>query len=205
MRKRDREVHIRFDDDGEVEDGRGVRVPMMLCDGYRPGYVQVSDAHIEMRRRARAEMIDRATQAWVDGGRVRHREPRDDYDEDNLRRERDRRRNYDARGRVNDAAAYDIADAARTASYLAMCQRLQDAWKSRPADAAQPDMSSRPEELMSYHLRTEPDEPAAAQARRDRAWAAYKDQLSTAWMRGRTDPREADVIERQGEKWRGGR
>jgi hypothetical protein len=85
------------------------------------------------------------------------------------------------------------------AEYLA---NLRDAWRS-PARCAvdndQPDLASRPREVRR-HLRAEPDDNV--QARRNAAWAAYKDQLSNAW---RTDPRAATAIERQGERWRGGR
>jgi hypothetical protein len=85
------------------------------------------------------------------------------------------------------------------AEYLA---NLRDAWRSparRAVDNDQPDLTSRPGEVRR-HLRTEPDDNV--QARRDAAWAAYKDQLSNAW---RTDPRAATAIERQAEQWRGGR
>jgi hypothetical protein len=103
---------------------------------------------------------------------------------------------------LSDAAVLD-ARAAATASYHAMCARLRDAWRTLPArDDAQPDNSS-PAEVMRRHLRTEPDDNA--QARRDRAWAQYRDQLGNAWRQGRTDPSRAAEIERQGEQWRGGR
>jgi len=64
---------------------------------------------------------------------------------------------------------------------------------------AEPDMSSSAE-TMRRHLRTEPDENA--QARRDAAWAQYRDRLGNAW---KTNPSAATAIERQGERWRGGR
>jgi hypothetical protein len=75
--------------------------------------------------------------------------------------------------------------------YLA---NLQDAWRTPHRDAAEPDSSSPP--VMRRHL-----EPDNAQARRDAAWASYRDRLSQAWC----DPRSATAIERQGERWRGGR
>jgi hypothetical protein len=96
-------------------------------------------------------------------------------------------------GRVTDAAA----EARRTAAYDAMVRRLQDAWRLRPKDAAEPDAGT---ELLRRHLRTEPDDNA--QARRDAAWARYRDQLGRAWQ---ADPGRATAIERQGEQWRGGR
>ena len=77
-----------------------------------------------------------------------------------------------------------------------------DAWRTPSRDAAEPDLGSRPEEVMRMrrHLRTEPDDDA--QARRDAAWAQYRDQLGNAW---KIDPRAATAIERRGEQWRGGR
>ena len=96
----------------------------------------------------------------------------------------------------------DSAERVRREARADYIRRLSDAWKRPPRaawDAAQPDLGSRPEELRR-HLRTEPDDDA--QARRDRAWADYCDRVSNAW---RTDPRAATAIERQGERWRGGR
>ena len=89
----------------------------------------------------------------------------------------------------------------------AWIKQINDAWRTpqrtgdmRSGDAAEPDNSSRAA-VMRRHLRgDDPDDNAAA--RREKAWAAYKDQLSNAW---RTDPRAATAIERQGERWRGGR
>jgi len=93
-------------------------------------------------------------------------------------------------------AARDAARAARESWIKQMC----DAWKRPPTrDASQPDLGTRAEEMMRRHLRTEPDYDA--QARRDAAWAQYRDQLGNAW---KIDPRAATAIERQGERWRGG-
>jgi hypothetical protein len=53
---------------------------------------------------------------------------------------------------------------------------------------------------MRAHLRgNEPDDVAEI---KERAWAQYRDNLQNAW---KTDPRAATAIERQGERWRGGR
>ena len=96
----------------------------------------------------------------------------------------------------------DSAERVRREARADYIRRLSDAWKRPPraaSDAAEPDLGSRPEELRR-HLRTEPDDDA--QARRDRAWADYCDRASNAW---RTNPRAATAIERQGERWRGGR
>jgi hypothetical protein len=97
----------------------------------------------------------------------------------------------------------DAYDDARRAAHNARSEyvrRLCDAWKTPHKDASKPDAA---EQLLKRHLGSEPDDNA--QARRDGAYRDYVNQLSTAWQRGRTDPREADVIKRQGERWRGGR
>jgi hypothetical protein len=54
-------------------------------------------------------------------------------------------------------------------------RRLTDAWRhlpSKTSDAPEPNLGSRPAELMQAHLPTE--ESGQAQARRDAAWAAYR-------------------------------
>jgi hypothetical protein len=56
---------------------------------------------------------------------------------------------------------------------------------------------------MRRDLGTEPDDDG--QAKCDRAWAQYRDRLSTDWQTGQTDPGRANAIERVGEQWRGGR
>jgi hypothetical protein len=48
--------------------------------------------------------------------------------------------------------------------------------------------------VMHARLRTEPDDNA--QARRERAYRNYCDELSRAWQRGRTDPRAATAVGR---------
>jgi hypothetical protein len=96
----------------------------------------------------------------------------------------------------------DAAAEMRKAARDGWLRTLVDAWK-RPAGRAEPEPDDRddPGETMRRHLR--PDEkPDDAQARRNAAWAAYRDQLSNAW---RTDPRTATAIEREGERWRHGR
>jgi hypothetical protein len=98
-------------------------------------------------------------------------------------------------------ALRDAARAARDAWIKQTCE----AWRTPSRDAAEPDLGSRPEEVMRMrrHLRGTEEEDDAA-ALREKSYAAYKDRLSNAW-RGRTDPRAATAIERQGERWRGGR
>ena len=87
---------------------------------------------------------------------------------------------------------------ARAAARDAYIERTVNTWRTH-RDGPQPDLATSPQELRR-HLRSEPDDDA--QAGRDRAWADYCDRVSNAW---RTDPRAANAIERQGERWRGGR
>jgi hypothetical protein len=199
---------------------------MMLMDGggfrHAPGYIGVSDNYVEMRRRARQGMIDRATSAW--DSRIRRREP---DDEDRLDRrhyysafgqpQRERGRGFDTRSRVADARQRDVADAARMGAYFAMCDRAANAWKRTPnRDWAQPDMGTRPEEMTAYGARSisppvgrsDPNEDLVklrqdTQARRDAAYQASVSGLSEAWKMGRTDPSAAGRIENQRERWLG--
>jgi hypothetical protein len=109
--------------------------------------------------------------------------------------------------------------------------KMVDAWKTGPRDVAggagqnrtdprqinraalshEPDNSSSLAEWRE-HMRGPDDEPdhdidavmRRHQRQRDDAWARYRDDLH--WQRGgNTDPKEADRIMRQGERWRGGR
>jgi hypothetical protein len=209
--RRDRAVNIRWpnDADDEALDGQTIRTPLTLMDsmaGFRPGYVQVSDDYVAIRRAARDAYIRDLTSAWKDGGRVRP------DDEDNLRREADRRRSADfaPRSRINDARQQEIADAARTASYLAMCDRLSNAWRTPTRDFAQPDQGSTPAELRRYQ-RGEAAAPvsggnAPSPGDREKLYEARKRDLENAWRTlGVTNPNAATGIERQGEQWRGGR
>jgi hypothetical protein len=43
------------------------------------------------------------------------------------------------------------------------------------------------------------------QRERDRIWEDYRRRTSSAWQTGQTNPHAATEIERQGERWRGGR
>jgi hypothetical protein len=227
MSKRDAVIRIVADD--EVEDGRSVRTPLYLMDAVRfedhqPHFVRAVDAAVRdaraAARDARDEMIGRAENAWRTPLDARRKPPDDDDDDDDDERER----------RSDDARSVADARAAATAAYDAMCARLRDAWRTPARDFAEPDLGTRPEDLllMRRHLRTEPDDDA--QARRDRAYRDYTTALSEAWKnppgvtraenaivgagprsmvveptRGRTDPSSSTRIERQGEAWRGGR
>jgi hypothetical protein len=129
----------------------------------------------------------------------------------------------DRKRRPPDDDDDDDADDARRrkrAARDAYVRKICDAWRTPARDAAEPDNSSPPE-VMRRHLRgDEPDHDAGAmlrghlsteasagaQAKRDAAWARYRDNLQNAWQRGRTDPKEADRIMRQAasEKWKHG-
>ena len=91
------------------------------------------------------------------------------------------------RPELTDAEARRLRREARDA----WIKQLGDAWRTPHGDAAEPDLGSRPE-VMRRHL-----EPDNAQARRNAAWATYKDQLGRAWA----DPGRASAVERQREKW----
>jgi hypothetical protein len=99
---------------------------------------------------------------------------------------------------ASDSAARDARAAARDA-YFEMVKRTETAWRLPSRDAAEP----ASEELLRKHLRSEPDDNA--QARRDRAWAQYRDQLGRAWQLGRTDPGTAGRIEKEREQYFGKR
>jgi len=115
----------------------------------------------------------------------------------------------DARNRERSSDARDARAAARDARD-AYVRRLCDAWRAPSRGGGEPDAAEEllrgapdpgdPSAMMARHLRTE--EPDEAQARRDAAWAQYRDQLGNAW---KIDPRAATAIERRGEQWRGGR
>jgi hypothetical protein len=166
-----------FDDPDEVSDevppGHSVRVPLHLCDTVR------------FEPRPLSGLTDLSA-ADLD----RHRPG---YRLSDRASKSDKLSDLDAAGRDAHTATRD--------AYFEMVKRAENAWRTPPTrDTAEPDLGSRPEELMRAHLRAE--EIDEAQARRDRAWAAYRDQLSNAW---RTDPGRATAIERQAEMWRGGR
>jgi hypothetical protein len=204
------------DDDDEIEDGATLRTPLALMDGRdgrrvfltdtvrfdendQPHFLRATD-ETDARaaaRDARDEMIRRAENAWCD---ARRKKPPSDDDDDG-----------DDDGERRGADAQGIADA-RQAAYDAYVRRLTNAWRTPTRDFAEPDTVTRPEDLARRHLRTDPDDDA--QARRDAAYRNYTTRLTEAWKnppgvaraeRGRTDPRAASRIERQGEQWRGGR
>jgi hypothetical protein len=113
-------------------------------------------------------------------------------------------------GEASKSGKLDARTAARDA-YLEMVRHAESAWR-RPVDqngpgvpfwshrdAAEPDNSSPPE-VMRAHLRG--DEPDNVAEIKERAWAQYRDDLQNAW---KTDPHAATAIQRQGERWRGGR
>jgi hypothetical protein len=185
MRNRNRDSY-QFDDDDEIEDGRSVRVPMLVMDGRRVNLtdtVRFEDGQPHFVRAVDAAS-ESSTFADVESPRL---------------------------GDVRTAR--DAVRVARDRWIADMCS----AWKRPPTrDAAAPDLGSRPEELMRRHLWGPDDDgkPDSSERRRlterreesqrerDRAWIRYRDNLANAW---KTNPRAATAIERQGERWRGGR
>jgi hypothetical protein len=197
------------DDDDIARDGEIVHTPMMMFDSAagRPGFAQLTDEMIAKRAQARDSWIKQMSDAWRGSKSERitdiRRPPADeDEDEDDDDDGNDNGRGGARPRRRNSEDAQVAARKAATRSYHQMVRRLEDAWR-RPVGSVrangEPDMSSSAE-TMRHHLRTEPDENA--QARRDAAWAQYRDQLGNAW---KTNPSAATAIERQGERWRGGR
>jgi hypothetical protein len=183
---KNRDAYHFDDDDDEVEDGRTVRVPMMIMDGRRVNLtdtVRFEDGQPHFLRAA-----DAASQSSTFA----------DVESPSL-------------GDVRTAR--DAARAARDRWIAEMC----DAWKRPPArDAAQPDVGTRPEELMlRRHLFGAPGDPDPGEAHavawrreeaeraRDGAWRRYRDNLQNAW---KSNPRAAPRIERQAEsaQWRHG-
>jgi hypothetical protein len=213
MRRRRRRTDDAYveERDEVIEDGGVVRCPVVLMDSmqrrvafdaanHQPGYrfAAAADATVRDARRhaldARDAMIKRAENAWRSD--ARRKPPDDDDDDDDDDDTNSRERSRDARD----------ARAAATASYIAMCARLRDAWRSSPSrdGAGGPDA----EALLARHLRgDEPDDDDDngnnTADLREQSYAAYKDQLENAWRGGRTDPSRAVEVERRLERERG--
>ena len=214
------------EDNFEIPDGGRVKVPLYLTDTVR----------FEDGR----ERFLRSPDAAARDGRTAARD--------------DDRATFDAAAhQPGFRYASDAARAAVRDARAEMIRRAENAWRTPPQrdvtaarDAAEPDLGTRPEELMMRrHLFGAPgsrdpgDDPAETmrghlgelrervQRERDRAWNAYKDRTSNAWKTGGAQPQPAKVgpgpsgfiaavetpdpaararqIERQGERWRGGR
>jgi hypothetical protein len=160
-----------FGDDPVIEDGGNVRVPIFTCDslaGYRAGWVApLTDAQVAERQAAldeRQRMVDRAVEAWRNPIDTRRRKPDPDEDDD----DDDKPNDCGSGNKVSTDAR-----AAARASYDAMCDRLQQAWRTpnrftqgKSHDAAEPDNSSPPD-VMRRHLRESDPDPEDAQ----RQWA----------------------------------
>jgi hypothetical protein len=189
--------------------------------GHRPGYVQLTDEQIAMRRTARDAAIETARQAWKGDARRRKKPDNGDDDDDDddyevMGAEGAQRTEPERIGRSSLSVRSDDADRKR-AAYETYCAKLRDSWKSRPMDAGEPSNSSSPAEWNAHRRDVEPDHDAGRvlrghlqterneenQRRRDLAWNDYKTRLAGAWQRGRTDPRAATEIEQQREKWLG--
>jgi hypothetical protein len=180
MRKRD----LYINDDEICEDGQSFRVPLLLCDTAR------------FEPRPLSRLSDLST-ADLDRHRPGYRLSDGEASKSTNLTDLD--------------AARDAAQAARDRWIADMCS----AWKRPLArDAAEPDAA---EQLLARHLGKPDDEGAPdpgniraverrrlteAQRERDLAWIRYRDNLANAW---KTDPHAATAIERQGERWRGGR
>jgi hypothetical protein len=126
---------------------------------------------------------------------------------------------------VNDGTVKDARIAARDAR-AAYLKQLNDAWRKPPlaAGPADPKLNEpdepdddpddvpgpHSEELVMHRHLFGPDDNAklAARLERERArdFQRRSRDLQNAWRNpGRTDPGAANAIERQGERWRGGR
>jgi hypothetical protein len=209
----------RDDDEDEpgdevIEDGRGVRVRMTAMDGVQRGIfmrdvyrfddsASLRDARARARG-ARNEMIERASNAWRTPGTRYVETPR--------------------------PTSVADANAMRRSAYQQYCRRISDAWRNPVGvnlhrDGAEPDQGTRfhrvsPEEFAAAHnnRRTESAEDLrrAALAERDQAlqnaWKTptgqlYPTRANPSWRNptGQGDPRRATEIERQRQRWHGGR
>jgi hypothetical protein len=191
MKKHNRDAYA-FADDYEVEDGQSVRVPVMVCDSRRPGYVNWKQIH-ERRLATEARLLADAK-----------RKPRDD-DPDNNNGD-----DPDEIASLEDKSLMDIRRPSIEArdAYVAS---LSSAWRnatprqltnSKQTDAAEPDNSSSAE-VMRRHLHG--DDPKDVQAKRDAAYAEYSASISNAWksVPAQNTLRAASGIERLREQTAG--
>ena len=188
MRKRD--AYLGLDDDDEVvEDGQGVRVPLLLCDTVRfetsrplnrlsdldaadlsrhqPGY-RLSDGEASKSRNLHdldARWIADMCSAWK-------RPPTHDAGEPNATEQLLARH---LRGPDDDGAP-DPGDI-RAVERRRLTERGAEAQRERDR----------------------------IQRERDRIWEDYRRRISSAWQTGQTNPARATAIEQQAERWRGGR
>jgi|SRR6516164_2744531 len=202
--KRDSVIRIDNDDDNIARDGETVSVRVNLTDTVR------FDEH----GRERFVRNEAARDA-----RTRKAKPPDDDDDgddgdDNIDAA-DHRPGFRYAARDARAAVRDARDE--------MIRRAEGAWRTpqqpqrtvRSTDAAEPDMGTRPDELMMRrHMFGAPGLPdpstshaaefqgEQAQRRRDAAWVRYRDGLANAWRGGRTDPRRAAQEESRLERWK---
>jgi hypothetical protein len=216
------------DDDEVIPDGGRVHVPLMLCDSrrnltdtfqldgatldqFRPGYRVLGDktvvAHNSIRDPARAEMIDRATNAWrgstgacapIDARKRKPDPDEDDDDEENGNGAADGRRRQ----------AHDPHQGSQAQGYDARLdggRRLRDDPR-RPSIEARADYVRRtplplPETRTSGLPRANAGHPTRDvtpdehQARRDKAYQSYCSELSNAWKSpaGQVRPQSALV------------
>jgi hypothetical protein len=191
---------MRIDDDDNIaRDGETVSVRVNLTDTVRfdedgrEHFVRMADAH--------------------------RKKPPDDDDDDTTDAADIDVHDYQPGYRLTTDAARAKARAARQG----MIDRATSAWRRQPQrasdmrsrDAAEPDLGTRPDELMMRrHMFGAPGLPdpstshaaefqgEQAQRRRDAAWVRYRDGLANAWRGGRTDPRRAAQEESRLERWK---
>jgi hypothetical protein len=221
------------DPDRVLDEGETLHVPLWLQDSNRaqlrdavevpdlyqsrPGY---RDKVRDSVRNARAEMIDRACNAWKD---LRHAgSPQTDaHRADRALAPRPSQENShqgppaaagaDDRLRAADHRRDDLADIRKPAlqAYTEYVRRLQDNWRHPPRPATQviPDPIARtygPQVPIEPRSTTDGAPPSLQatediQAKRDAIWNSYRDSLSNAWKSpvGRLDPSRAAPIERE--------
>jgi hypothetical protein len=172
--------------DDEIEDGRSVRVPMLLMDAakagpWRSGYALLSDAEVAKRQEARSAWIGRMSDAW-----------------------RGPQRTFDVTRPVTVDRSVPVRDAraAARASYDAMVTRLGNAWRTPFGDGVQPSGHTRPGiDPREPSGVTDPDAAAAIEATAERTKGkvteadverdrqarhrAYAGRLENAWKMGR--------------------
>jgi hypothetical protein len=159
--------------DPVARDGEFIRVPVMMCDslagyrrgyapaqliGHQPGFVRLTDQQVAERARARAAWVRDLSDPWRTDGKRRKPDPDEENGEENGENGDDDENN-DRRS----------ASDARAAAYDGYVKRLTTAWRgpNKQLDVAQPDLGSRPEELMRRGTegRTDPDAAEAVERR----------------------------------------
>jgi hypothetical protein len=197
MRKRD--PYLSLDDDDEVvEDGKGVRVPLLLCDtvwfeNNRPldklSDLDAADLNRHQPGYRLSDQVSKSdTLSNLDAARDAVRAARDRWIADMCSAWK--------RPLARDAAEPDAAE-------QLLARRLRG-----PDDDGAPD----PGDIRAVERRRLTERGAEAQRERDRIqrerdriWEDYRRRISSAWQTGQTNPARATAVEQQAERWRGGR